>query len=538
MHNTASQYAVASPCGTYIASVTQQHLYVQWANSLAPAFTFPLDDQAVKPKADAATLQWSAASSHVILISSQAINIFSLQDTALKTCISNGSGGLGKIIATDILGGVGQDQIMVLWEFGRVNFWDLNSGKGVELGEAKTGGRGTSWAVRRRQGKTEVLALLSRSTAQDRLSFFLPPNPAPLRSIDVPSSDAQSITWSECGQWLAVLDSALASPSVYIYTADGYPFRSYPATTLNTLELADTVTGLGHRSLAWTTSSLALATSTDITILDSRTFSHKIDLHLSDINAATGGLDEGAIAYQENITSTGSRSYAFLTGSSVPRISPKASIIDVRSNIDGKYLSSRDENTLTTITIWDLERKRPHLQLLQHAPIRKTLWHPLRANLIMITSEDGALYLWDVTSGQAPVHIQHTFSGRTDTSRVEARWVAPTSDSKGATNSTREQKLAILVTTRKSGWQVIWPEGCDETSVASETAMADVTPDGDVSQDSLYEILSGRTPLPELKTKTIDMDETTGSSAAGLDDTFREKKGQAQTGVEDDSEIF
>ena len=152
---SACQFAIPSPSGEYIASLTQQHLYIQWAHSLNPAYTFPLDNDSGKSVADISTLQWSANSSHIVLLYTQGILVFSLNDTALKTQISNGSGGLGKIVAADFVGDVGREQILVMWEFGRVNVWDLNNGRGHELGDAKMGGRGNPWAVRRQEGKTE-----------------------------------------------------------------------------------------------------------------------------------------------------------------------------------------------------------------------------------------------------------------------------------------------------------------------------------------------------------------------------------------------
>lgn len=137
--------------------MTPQHLYVQWAHSLAPAYTFPLEgENGTRSIAETSTLQWSARSSHLLLLSTQGITIFALHDTALKIHVANGSGGLGKIAAADFVGDVGAEQVMVVWEFGRVNMWDLSTGKGYEIGEAKLGGiRGNSWAVRRLENKTE-----------------------------------------------------------------------------------------------------------------------------------------------------------------------------------------------------------------------------------------------------------------------------------------------------------------------------------------------------------------------------------------------
>lgn len=529
----ASQYAIPSPCGNYIASVTQQHLYIQWTGSLAPAYTFPLDGLQTKNAAETSTIQWSASSMHVILLASQAVHLFSILDSAQKIHISNGSGSLGKIIAVEIIGNPGQEQAVVVFEFGRVNLWDLSTGRSTEVGDAKMGGRGNPWTVRKVSGKTEVLALLSRVAAQDVLSLFLSNSTTPLQSVTLPSVDAQSISWSPCGQWLAVFDSSLASPSVYILTADGYLFRSYPprleATPPNTPGTDEDSLGLGFRSMAWTPSALALCGAQTITLLDRRIFSFKATMSIHNSCSGSTNLSPAAYGYQETLTSTNARSYTYLTGTSLPRPSSKIAIMDPRASPNGAFLATRDESALSTITIWSLEQPKMHITLQQHAAVRKMLWHPERANLLLILSDDGSLYLWDVGSGDAPVYLQHAFSGREDVGRIDARWVATsTAHAEGDV----ERKLAIVVTSRKSGWQVLWPEGRE----AVESL------EGDVSQDSLYDILTGRTPLPGDKTRDVD-DDSTRISATGLDDTFRDKAGaqvqdRSLVELQDDSEIF
>ena len=144
-------------------------------------------------------------------------------------------------------------------------------------------------------------------------------------------------------------------------------------------------------------------------------------------------------------------------------------------------------------------------------------------------SDDGSLYLWDVGSGDAPVYLQHAFSGRNDVGRVDARWVAA---STAQPDGVEERKLAMVVTSRKSGWQVLWPEGREVVESL----------EGDVSQDSLYDILTGRTPLPGDKMRDAEED-STRASATGLDDTFRDKVGaqmrdRSLVEFEDDSDIF
>lgn len=468
----------------------------------------------------------------MILSAPQAVHIFSLLGGSQKVHISNGSGSLGKIIAAEIIGDEGRQQAVVVFEFGRVNLWDLNTGRGTEIGEAKMGGRGNPWTVRRVSGKTEVLALLSRVAAQDVLSLFLPTSTTPLRSVILPSMDAQSISWSTCGQWLAILDSSLASPSVYFFTADGYLFRSYPPRLETTPPITpgieiDTL-GLGCRTMTWTPAALALCSAQTITLLDKRTFSLRTTMSI--LPAASTNLSSH-FGYQETVSSTNARSYTYQTGTSLARPTAKATITDPRTSPNGLYLVTRDESAPSVLTVWDLSIKTPLMTLQQHAAVRRIVWHPQRGNLLLILSDDNSLHLWDVGSGDAPIYISHALSGRSDVGRIDARWVAA---STAAETSDAEEKLALVVTTRKSGWLVLWPEG-----------RAAVDLEGDVSRDSLYDILTGRTPLPGEKIRDVVEDSTRGS-AMGLDDTFRNKVGEkaqvqqdrSLVDFEDDSEIF
>jgi len=87
-----------------------------------------------------------------MLLSENQILIYSLQDSTLTVTISNGSGSLGKIASVEVLTGGQNDLIMVVWEFGRVNVWDVTTGRATELGDVKIGLKRNPWVVRRRDG--------------------------------------------------------------------------------------------------------------------------------------------------------------------------------------------------------------------------------------------------------------------------------------------------------------------------------------------------------------------------------------------------
>ncbi|TKX19378.1 hypothetical protein C1H76_8564 [Elsinoe australis] len=541
-------FAVPSPCGLYVASLTQQNLYVQYASSLLPAFTFPLDDPS-QPKivAENQSIQWSSSSNYLMMVSTQGVHAYSLQDSTINIHVSNGSASLGKIQAAEILSDGSKAQLMVVWEFGRVNLWDLSTGRATEVGDLKMGGKGNPWALRRCKGRPEVLVLLMRKDAQDVLSFYLPPSPTPFRSITLPTIDVQSIAWSACGQWLSVLDSPLSSKQLQIYSADGFLYRQCPATTHPTppstphKEPQDLC--LGYRSAVWSSGLLALSEAQSISFLNTRTFSTKFSLSLNSIRTESRALEDNIVAYQETINAAEQRSYDLLTGQTIPVPIPKSSIIDVRFNRPGSFLSCRDEGNDSALYIIDMTRRRVHSILLQHITLRRAVWHPTRSTLLLVLSDDGTVHIWDVASNSAPLHIPHSYEKRPEAGRIEARWVCSTTSP-----TPEEDKLAILLTTRKAGFQLLWPQGKPVPSIDQMRASVNGgAEEGDVSEDSLYDILTGRTPLPELKVRQVEM-EVDKEETEKLEDTFQEKIGKVDEKVkeagmqgeslEDDSEIF
>ncbi|KAF2222698.1 hypothetical protein BDZ85DRAFT_264084 [Elsinoe ampelina] len=427
-------FAVPSPCGTYIASLTQQNLYVQYAISLSPAFTFPLDEPS-QPTivAENQSLQWSPQSTFLMLVSTQGVHAYSLQDSSVNIHVSNGSGSLGKIYAAEVLSDSGREQLMVVWEFGSVNLWDLSTGRATEIGDLKMGGKTSPWALRRQKGRPEVLVLLMRRDAQDLLSFYLPPSLVPFRSITLPTVDAQAISWSICGRWLVVLDSPLNSQPVLVFTPDGFLFRQYPSLpTPPSTPGGEGAPSPGFKSASWSSDHLVLSSASELTLLSSRAFSPSEPLPLSSIHTSQRSLEDSIVAYQETINAAGQRSYDTLTGQLIPLPNAKTSIIDVRANPTGSYISCRDEGNDTAVYIISTGPQQVHSLLILHSSIRRAIWHPTRPNLLLVLTEARTLHIWDVTSTQPPIHIPHSFEtlSAQEKGRVEARQASNSSGPK------------------------------------------------------------------------------------------------------------
>jgi hypothetical protein len=103
--------------------------------------------------------------------------------------------------------------------------------------------------------------------------------------------------------------------------------------------------------------------------------------------------------------------------------------------------------------------------------------------------------------------------------------------------------------TEKTAFHFIYPEGRDSDNGPSRdgSPTRGAVDEEDDVEDSLFDVLSGRKPLPPKTdpsyTEMVDLDmEAEDTISGGLDDTFREKRRAIETQQEvdplDDSEFF
>ena len=65
------------------------------------------------------------------------------------------------------------------------------------------------------------------------------------QSVELPTIDAQEVSWSPDGQWIAISDAASSGHKIYFYTADGHLFKTYSKDE----ESSDI--GFGVKRMAW-----------------------------------------------------------------------------------------------------------------------------------------------------------------------------------------------------------------------------------------------------------------------------------------------
>jgi len=392
-----------------------------------------------------------------------------------------------------------------------------------------------------------VLAMLSRTSATDTLSLILASSITPFTTLSLPTTDAQSLSWSPAGKWLSVLDSPLSAPNsaVHIYTADGNFYRSYPPTSSTPVEESFT---LGPLRQIWGPNHLALANADgSITLLSTTTFSPACTLEPWTVIA-----DDISAVYREQVSSKGDRNWTYLgTGDDTTSqlLSSYSPALESKFDAAGKFLAFRTEAFPETVVVWQIPSSRPifasatqeteqesnseekHNTILlfhHHTSVKKLQWHPTISGLLLTHTEDNQIYL-SSTSGEtnAPLHLSHPFCVSTTASAslplsatpndlLAVHWITSTS---------------ILVTTKKRGWVIVSPFGAPSapsSPIASGTKVAEEETREDSMEDSLYEILSGRTPLPALRISDDYLPEDSEAEegeeeAEGFNDTFRGK---------------
>ena len=529
-------HVVASPSGQYLALITNGRLRICTAHS--PERCTEVNIR-IAPK-DVTSLKWNDDGNRIVILSAQLIEIIDLDDASHRIRLDNGGAGFGRFVSADF---VGSTQLLAIWEFGKSKLWDLSNGRGAEFCDLKMTTDGERWRIRPGVGDAarRTLAMLSRPGADDVLNLYFPALHKQLASVRLPTTDAQSICWSPDGRWITVLDAPTISPNVHFYTPDGHYFRSYPVADESNMY------ALGTKSVVWSKDSQTVGLTRydgKIILLNSRTFTPLAILeHATTIDQRSLAAEHQASVWQETASASGERSYIVSPQPVTPPLSkPKSNIepndlgvAEARFSCDGTYLATRDTRMLNSVWIWNILSLTAHAVIIQHHNVRKMHWHPTRPDTLMLDCGEGIAYLFEASSSHAPLTLPTSAPGSAIMS-----WL----------RSEAESKPTILAST-KASFRLLYPEGQPEgvhqvtdhgtVAVGEEDSFEECA-----SDDSLFDVLSGRKPLPpkteQSYTERVDLEVETEEEdvTERLDDTFREMKSRRPEPVDpfDDSQIF
>ena len=349
------------------------------------------------------------------------------------------------------------------------------------------------------------MAMLCRTSGVDVLMLLAPRTYALINRVELPTIDAAGLKWSCDGRWIAIWDAPSTGYNLYIYTADGHLYRTITRESSNDArEWA--VEGLGIKSVAWVPGAEWLAVGgwdRRVRILSTRTFAPVVFLdHTAVIDVP------GAPVFSEQVDGQGNRTYTITPQPVTPPKAPlekndtnlmKQGISILAFNSDGTLCATRDDSTPSTVWIWDLRSLRPRMILIQHAPVKALQWHHDNSSLLLIQTvhDSPTLYLYQAsnlsastsasTSASAPAPAILDLSSHISkpATALPTRWTT-------SWLSTPADKKPVFTLAHQAGYIFSWPFGKD-------VILRFDTPDGsEASDDSLYDILTGRTPVPRL----------------------------------------
>jgi hypothetical protein len=241
------------------------------------------------------------------------------------------------------------------------------------------------------------------------------------------------LKWSPDGNWIAVWDAASAGTKLLIYTADGNLFRTY-----NGSPESESVFDLGVRSIEWSpaisqgdASDLLAVGKVDgtIDILNTKTFSCSMTLSHAFL------MDQPSLSawHERSVTADGSLGYTELPASSAFSMisestgAPRgASIMAFSAN--GAFLSTVDQTRPNVVWIWDLKTSPGLVSVLLHDhPVRQVVWHPLRTEFLVTTSNSivPAVRYWSLDSHPSIIPIPISRSGG---GKYDVRWLPLSQD--------------------------------------------------------------------------------------------------------------
>jgi hypothetical protein len=434
--------------------------------------------------------------------------------------------------------GATEDEALVWSDFAAcLKVWCLRIGRAVEIRDPKFSGKeGRGWGYRpastSRHGRGQVLALLCRASGVDVLMLLSARTYSLLSRVELPTTDAAGLKWSRDGRWLAIWDAASAGYKLHIYTADGNLYRTISREPTDDIDAWD-IEGLGIKSVEWVPGKEKLAVGgwdRRVRILSTRTFAPVVFLdHTPVIHVPS------APVYTEHIDGQGNRSFVLTPQPATPPKAPleknetglmKQGISILAFNTDGTLCATRDDSTPSTVWVWDLRSLKPRTILIHFSPIKSLQWHPHDPSRLLIQTIHDSPTLFTYTA--------HHLSSSISTSAAQqppaildlsAHLLKPagTMPARYTTSwlHTPADKKPVLSLAHQQGYVFVWPDGKDQI-LRFEGA-------GEESDDSLYDILTGRTPVPRLRDAEngLDVDdEGEEGDSVRLDDTFREKRGR------------
>lgn len=397
-----SNQAVLSPDGKFIATIQPLKLSLRETSTLRIKIVLPLPSDV-----SVTWLRWSPSSTRILVGSSDILLIFSVTGIDILASIRNPNFETTKI--TSVFFGANDDEILFVHDFGvKLSIFNLSSSGPIDIPNLKLFSPVSILQGCCFRPGTANLTLLTRTNGKDIISIHSRGSLQIVRSWWPKTIDAQGISWSADGRWLAISESACQDYKIFIYTADGHLYKTWQGKIEANRRNDSSITGIGIKLFEWSPNSSYIAIgdySQKVTILIAPSFSESFVLFHSTAVTPT----ESCLMWLEVINSAqfACRRELKLAKQTVllpltnKKDETKAGANFMKFDQSGKFLATKIEETPTTVWIWDMAVRTIREVFVLECPICKISWHPIIHGLLMFQCEgddvSNLVYLWEQT---------------------------------------------------------------------------------------------------------------------------------------------
>ena len=251
-----------SPDGALIATLQQSRLIISSSHNREVIRKFPLPQDFIQR---CRFLRWYTSNDltekatkeqghghceqpgRILLADDDTVRVYDINDPTWLAVIDKAASNLGRIV--EIAFGRTLNEVLIFSDCGvKLTIWSLLTSRGVEIRDPKY-----SVKCYQHRPRTGHLAVLTRPAAQDILMLLQPGSHELVKSVEMPTIDAQEVAWNPDGNWLVVRDAASSGYKVLIYTADGHLYKTISGGR-NDVDLS-----LGVKCMQWSPSARTLA---------------------------------------------------------------------------------------------------------------------------------------------------------------------------------------------------------------------------------------------------------------------------------------
>lgn len=224
-----------------------------------------------------------------MIASAHELRVYSITNAQFSAIITNPTSGTTKIAFVAF--GATENEVCVFSEYGlKLSVFNLATSKSVDITAPKFYNPGVAAKGLSYRPRTLNLALLTRTGGKDIISIHARDTLEVTRSWYPDTIDAQGISWSPDGRWLAIWESASQGHKIVIYAADGYLYKTWNGPLPVAGDDMDLSLGAGIKLLDWDKSGTHVAIgdySKRVILLTAPSYTESMNmLHTNVINPA------------------------------------------------------------------------------------------------------------------------------------------------------------------------------------------------------------------------------------------------------------